>query len=187
MSELGVIGDLLESSGELGLAAAVRVLEYVAGRGTTISLDSVLSIAVSHLRKSGNAELAEVLDREWRNLTYRKLVDRLTPTLSDYHRILDRYPLVRAGIQSWIDDPAPKLPGISIAVTPRSGFGPEPSIQIRVEREAEGRRWVGSAMLTGTDLSHFAGRLDEMAFRHLEGLHRKMIDDLRQQPAEATR
>lgn len=200
MSELGVIGDLLESSGELGLAAAVRVLEYCMDaqigvsyppENEEVAIWPLTRRARDKLVTLGHPEMADRLEEIHRDIShYGRIMPPQTPSrppLSDRHRILDRYPLVRAGIRSWIDGPAPKLPGISIAVTPRTGFGPEPSIEIRVERDSEGRRWVGVAMLTASDLAHFAGRLDEMAFRHMDGIHRQMIDDLRQQPAEAAR
>lgn len=71
MSELGVIADLLESGGEPGLAAAVRVLEYCEAQGIGVddwTADDVRLVpltvrACERLFELGHPELADSLNQ----------------------------------------------------------------------------------------------------------------------------
>jgi hypothetical protein len=89
---------------------------------------------------------------------------------------------VRAAVDRWFDDPAPKLPGITVRVEMESAFNPPQLLLIMRGTMPGGRCWEHRAIIPEYRLTEGPDVIPWVVMETLERLHRSAIQMLREAP-----
>jgi hypothetical protein len=115
--------------------------------------------------------------------------DNRSPVIDDPTLHLTRLPKIRSAIQSWIDDPAPKLEGIRIRVSIRDEESDSPYRRPTVELVMRGpfddRKWEFRQVISGFEIEPGMVISREIIVRRLEMMHLSAIDLIRRERSES--
>jgi hypothetical protein len=190
---LGIAADRLDDMEQYGPAAACRTAAWLLGLEKIGSLNHALVFARVRLRDADAPGLADDIESAQDELRGRcrpvgfqpgphpSRVDPARPEVRDPSGYLAAHPGVLAAIDRWLNDPAPKLPGIIIEAAMREDAGREPMLWLRLGgRMPDGRAWEHTRSMLGWEWQPIRdGRGDGLMFRTLEELHRAAIRTLR--------
>lgn len=96
--------------------------------------------------------------------------------IQDRHRVLDEWPSARDAIRRWVEDPAPKLSGLSIRVrVERVAYG-SGDLEIRLERHVEGYRFEQTVLVSIYSLLEHPNKAWEIVGYPLIRLHEALVE-----------